>query len=141
MKENFVADIRAFSRFYTNILGLLKNHILNSKFTLPEVRILFEVYYNPAITAKEITTIVDIDKGQLSRILNKLEKEKLLKRNGSKEDGRAMVLSLTKAGICEFEKLNDASNEQLLSLLQKISNSEAKELITHMKAIQQILSV
>ena len=38
-----VARIRSFNRFYTNILGLLNRHILDSDFSLTEARVLLEI--------------------------------------------------------------------------------------------------
>ena len=43
MKADHIANIRAFNRFYTRVLGLLDKYILNSQYTLPEVRILYEL--------------------------------------------------------------------------------------------------
>jgi DNA-binding MarR family transcriptional regulator len=140
MKEKYVDEMRAFSRFYTDILGLLDNHILESNFSLPEVRILYELYHHSAITAKDIILLINIDKGQLSRILEKLEKQKLLIRKRSKEDGRATLLSLSARGIAEFEILNKASHRQVFDMLKKLKELEVIELIRHMKEIQRLLS-
>jgi len=79
MKSQFIKEIRAFNRFYTNIIGLLDKHILNSNYSLPEVRIMFELYHNAGLTASDITSLIDIDKGYLSRILKDFQKNKLIK--------------------------------------------------------------
>lgn len=38
-----ISLIRSFNRFYTNILGLIDQHILKSEFSLSEVRVLHEI--------------------------------------------------------------------------------------------------
>lgn len=43
MKKNKVSIIRSFNRYYTNILGLLDQHILESDLSLSEVRVLHEI--------------------------------------------------------------------------------------------------
>lgn len=140
MKEKHVQEMRSFSRFYTDVLGLLNTHILASRFSLPEVRIMYELYHKNHSTAKGICDGLHIDKGQLSRILVKLESEKLVTRTRSKDDQRAVQLSLTGKGISEFEILNKASNQQVKQLLIQIDEKNLGQLLLHMNAIQRILS-
>ena len=140
MKEKHINEMRAFSRFYTDILGLLNTHILESRYSLAEVRTLYELYHHNNYTAKDIIDTLHIDKGQLSRILVKLEDEKLITRLRSKDDKRAVLLSLTKKGITEFEALNMASHNQVMQLLMPLDQKNLLALTNHMKEIQRILS-
>ena len=141
MKEKYINNMRAFSRFYTDILGLLDKHILESTYSLSEARILYELYHNKNFKAKDIQAILHIDKGQLSRILLKLEKEQLLVRDRSEDDGRAAFLSLTEKGQHEYELLDKASHNQVEGLLKHLDKKTLKELSSHMSEIQRILSV
>ena len=140
MNRKYVDDIRAFNRFYTNMLGLLNTHILGSRFSLAEVRILYELYHQKNFTAKDIIDTLHMDKGQLSRMLLNFENQKLIVRARSKTDKRSMLLSLTKKGVTEFETLNKASQNQILQLLTQLEEKNLTELIHHMKGITQILS-
>ena len=38
-KIDLITEIRGFNRFYTNILGLLDQHILDSGYSLTEARV------------------------------------------------------------------------------------------------------
>src|SRR5690554_6105845 len=98
MKENDVHKIRKFNRFYTRVIGLLDKYLLNSNYTLPEVRVMFEIYHNKKITSKEITELLGMDKSYLSRILLSFDKKGLITRKATKSDGRAMEVSLTSKG-------------------------------------------
>lgn len=98
MNDQYVHDIRAFNRFYTNVIGLLDQYILNSKYSLPEVRILYELYHTEGLTASEIITSLNIDKGYLSRLIRQFEKKKLVSKKSSAKDGRFSHLYLTAAG-------------------------------------------
>ena len=140
MKEKHVSAIRAFNRFYTGIIGLLDQHILNSRYSLPEVRILYELYHHEGLTAKDIMTSLSIDKGYLSRILRQFEKKKLISKKRSGEDGRATHLSLSKAGRSEFEVLNEASNKQLRQILENVTEAECDKLVRNMSEIKTILT-
>lgn len=52
--EKQINIIRKFNRYYTNILGLLDQHLLKSSLSLAEVRLLYEVEHNPGCTSKMI---------------------------------------------------------------------------------------
>src|SRR5882762_4905410 len=113
MDKKKVDEIRSFNRFYTNIIGLLDRYILHSSYTLPEARILYEIYHREGILAGEIIAVMDIDKGYLSRMLLQFEKKKLVSKKRSVSDGRSTHLFLTAKGKNEFEALNNASHAQI----------------------------
>jgi DNA-binding MarR family transcriptional regulator len=140
MKQSFTKDIRAFNRFYTNIIGLLDGHILNSNYSLPEVRIMFELYHNSGLTASDIIALLHIDKGYLSRILRRFEKAKLITKVTSSSDKRSTSIGLTAKGKKEFEVLDIASNKQVEEVFGSLNESECITLIQKFTEIQQILN-
>jgi len=140
MKRKHITDIRAFNRFYTSIIGLLDQHILESRYSLPEVRILFELYHSENLTASDIVASLRIDKGYLSRMLLQFQKKKLVTRKWSANDGRAAYLSLTDKGKKEFETLNEASNKQIKKILETLTDRDCNKLVSHMTGIMTILS-
>ncbi len=140
MSSQLVNEVRSFNRFYTNIIGLLDKHVLNSNYSLPEVRIMFELYHNLGLTASYIINLIDIDKGYLSRILKKFEKSKLIDRASSAMDKRAVFLQLSARGRKEFEVLNSASDKQVEALLKDLSDKECQELTQKMSGIKRLLN-
>ncbi len=140
MKADHVANIRSFNRFYTRVLGLLDKYILNSQYTLSEVRILYELATHENLTASDLIETLHIDKGYLSRMILDLRIKKLVQSRRSDEDGRSLELSLTKLGRKEFKALNKASDLQLASILEKLSNAECDKLVRNMNEIVAILS-
>ena len=46
--------IRRFNRFYTNILGLLDQHMLESEFSLSKACVLYEIGHTANCTAKTL---------------------------------------------------------------------------------------
>lgn len=139
MDQKHIDDVRAFNRFYTDIIGLLDGYILDSRYTLPEARVLFELYHHEDITASDIISFLMIDKGYLSRILLQFEKKKLITKKRSAADGRAAHISLTAKGKKEFEVLNQASHDQVRELLEKLASKDRSSLLAHMSAITKIL--
>ncbi|MEQ1585395.1 MAG: MarR family transcriptional regulator [Cyclobacteriaceae bacterium] len=140
MTEGNITDVRSFNRFYTQIIGLLDKHILNSQYSLLEVRILYELYHREGTSASEIMLSLNIDKGNLSRVLRYFEKKKLLTKKRSINDGRSAYLHLTVAGKKEFEALNDASSRQIKEILKNLSTADCDRLIQYMAGIKIILS-
>jgi DNA-binding MarR family transcriptional regulator len=140
MKEQEIQQVRDFNRFYTNIIGLLDNHILNSPYSLPEARILYELYHQTDCTASKIMEIVSIDKAYLSRILASFQKRGMVSRKRSEKDARTIYLVLTAKGKAEFQKINQSSIQQVKSLLQPFSKQEVTLLIKKMEDIKKLLS-
>jgi DNA-binding MarR family transcriptional regulator len=139
MKMNAVNKVRAFNRFYTMVLGLLDKHLLDSKFTLPEVRVMYEIYHRKKITSKEIAELLGMDKGYLSRILLSFDNKKLIDRKANKVDGRVQEISLSAKGEKEFIAINLASENQVVELLSGFNSQEIDKLVSHMDEIQKIL--
>jgi DNA-binding MarR family transcriptional regulator len=141
MKDEQIAQFRAFNRFYTAVIGLLDRHYLNSGFSLTEGRILYEIYHQPeGITASALIEFLDLDKSYVSRILQRFEKKKLIAKRKFPADKRSSYLFLSAAGKREFERLNAAARQQAAQLLLPLKNAELHSLIEHMKGIRQILT-
>jgi len=134
-----IQEIRAFNRFYTDLLGLLDNHLLNSDYSLAEARILYEIYTGNQISASDIIHKLYIDKGYLSRILKKLEKQGLISKRLSKVDARISQLSLTADGLKIFHQLDNASNQQIRSLISNMPLAKLNDLVKHMYSIMDLL--
>jgi DNA-binding MarR family transcriptional regulator len=135
-----VKNIRAFNRFYTNILGLVDRHILHSPFSLTEARILYEVFHDPGCTVRKIRNILQVDEGYLSRTINKLLRQGLLIKEQSQNDGRVFILSLTRKGKDEFLKLNNESEISVESMISHLTQEEIKEIESSMDRIQELLN-
>ena len=58
-----VAAVRAFNRFYTNMIGLLRGKYLDTPYSLTEARILFELAQRDASEVTDLRRAVDIDAG------------------------------------------------------------------------------
>jgi DNA-binding MarR family transcriptional regulator len=140
MKEKYTADIRSFNRFYTGVIGLLNEYIYNSRYTLPEVRVMYELYHHDTMSASEIISLLKIDKGYLSRLLKQFEKKKLINRKQSPEDARSSLVQLTTQGRKEFEILNKESDVRIESILEQLTNKDCDELMKHMQSIRNILN-
>lgn len=137
--QDHISSIRDFNRFYTNVIGLLDNHVYDSEFTLPEARVLYELHYSKVETASDLMELIDIDKGYLSRLLLSFERRKLIRRVRSKADGRSILISLTDKGSAAFRELDKASERQASALLKNLTTTQQKNIVHHMSAIKTII--
>ena len=139
-KQRTIEEIRAFNRYYTGLIGLLNDHLLDSEYSLAEVRILYEINMNQPVSASQIMAEMDIDKGYLSRVMKLFEKKGLISKQVSGEDARVTLVSLTSKGSALFNELNAASNQQIETLINKLTKEEQRMLVGHMQAIRALLT-
>jgi len=139
MEKTTIKNIRAFNRYYTNLIGVLVQGYLETQYTLTEARILFEISPIGKIDTSEIIDALLIDKSYLSRVLKKFEKNKLITKSKSEKDSRAWEIFLTEKGIIELNMLNTLADKQLEELLKDLSPMDIKHLSLHMNSIINIL--
>jgi len=138
--QELINKIRSFNRFYTNVIGLLDQHFLDSPFSLTEGRVLYEICNTEECSAKKIRERIVIDEGYLSRILDNFSKRGLIKKISSSKDGRLRIILPTEKGKREFSNLNANSNQLISQLIEKLSEQERAELIETMDRIHELLS-
>lgn len=139
-RKAVINDIRGFSRFYTNILGLLDKHILESDFSLTEGRVLFELQEIGPCMANTLSQRLTIDKSYLSRILAKFEKDGLIEKEISGEDSRAYLIRLSEKGLEAFRSLSEKSSEQVARLLAPLDDTACREIRAAMGTIKKYLT-
>lgn len=135
-----VSLFRRFNRMYTRFIGTLNEGLLNSEFSPVEARVLYELATRDAPKAREIADELGMDAGYLSRLLGKFERDGLLKRKASEQDGRYADLTLTARGRTAFKKLNSLSEDQAQTVLGDLAPSARMELIDCMRTMEGILS-
>lgn len=140
LDQELIDRIRGFNRFYTNIIGLLDQHFLDSPFSLTEGRVLYEICNTDDCSAKKIRESIVIDEGYLSRILDNFVKRGLIEKTRSQTDGRLWLILPTEKGKREFASLNDNSNRLIAQMIKNLSPQECTELIQKMERIREILS-
>jgi len=131
--------MRRFNRFYTRQIGLLDDGYLRSPFSLPEVRVLYELAHRDGPTAAELSRDLGLDPGYLSRILRAFEKRRFISRTRSAADGRQSHLALTARGRAAFSPLEQRSHEEIRAILARLPASEQARLIEAMRAIEAML--
>lgn len=134
---NTIAQIRSFNRFYTRWVGALERHHLGSRFSLVEVRVLYELAHRPGMIAREIIQQLDLDAGYLSRMLKRFEGDGLIERRAA-SDGRAAALHLTPAGTALFGELDRKAADRVSEAIAELSDQERARLTAAMGIIARL---
>jgi DNA-binding MarR family transcriptional regulator/N-acetylglutamate synthase-like GNAT family acetyltransferase len=135
-----VEAIRSFNRFYTRRIGVLHEGLLDSQYSLAEVRVLYELAHRPGVTARDLARDLELDPGYLSRILRSFVRRGYVRRETSETDGRQRPLSLTTPGKRAFAPLDRRSAKEVAAMLAPLPASAADRLTGAMRAIEHILT-
>jgi len=134
-----IAVVRRFNRFYTQKIGVLEGGLLQSRFSLTEARVLYELAHRDRPAASELARDLHLDPGYLSRLLRSFRRQGLIDRARSTGDGRRSHLSLTTAGKAAFAPLDRRSRDEIAVLLAPLAESEQRRLVAAMRSIEQLL--
>jgi DNA-binding MarR family transcriptional regulator/GNAT superfamily N-acetyltransferase len=139
MSEQRIAAVRRFTRFYTKHIGVLREGLHESLFSLTQARVLYELANRAAPTAADIARDLGLDAGYLSRILRGFAQRGLLARTRSETDGRQSHLTLTPAGRDAFAPLDRGSHDEVGAMLAPLSEAAQARLIDAMATVEQLL--
>lgn len=137
--EERIAAVRQFDRFFTRQIGVLREGLLHTPYSLTEARILFDLAQRDGLSATALVRALGLDAGYLSRLLARFEQQGLLEKTRSEEDGRQQLLRLTDAGREAFALLDRRSRDEVADLLADLSDEEQQRLLAAMGTIEQIL--
>ncbi len=135
-----IAAVRRFNRFFTGAIGALRERLHDSRFSLTEARVLYELVNRPELTASDIGRELGLDSGYVSRILQRFAHDGLLRRERASHDARQAHLILTEAGRAAFSPLDAASVREIGTLLTRLSDPAQAMLVGAMRQIETLLA-
>jgi DNA-binding MarR family transcriptional regulator/GNAT superfamily N-acetyltransferase len=135
-----IEAVRRFNRLYTRRIGALQEGLLNTPFSLAEARVLYELAQREQTTAKVLGDELELDAGYLSRILRRFERNGLLERRASAQDGRQQLIHLTAEGRSAFADLNAASRRDVGGLLRALPKPDQAKLVSALQEVSMLLA-
>ena len=111
-----ISAVRDFNRFYTARLGVARPEVYRSRFSLVEARVLYELGAHGPQPTGALRRKLSIDRGQLSKVLKRLETDALIDR--TPHDGRSHRVRLAPEGEDAYAALDEASREEVAALLE-----------------------
>lgn len=135
-----VARVRQFNRFYTKQIGVLQEGLLESAYSLTELRIMYELRERTDTTASELAELLGINHGYLSRILARFKTLGFIERKRSPADRRQLLLHLTARGRRVYAPLDARASSEVELLLRDLSAEDVRKLLEAMDTIRRVLS-
>ena len=134
-----VAAVRAFNRFYTNRIGVLRDRLLRTPHSLTEARVLYELGQRDVTEVADLRRELDIDAGFLSRLLARLQRDGLVARERSEADARRQRIRLTDDGLAAFAELDRRSATEIGELLDALGDEDQRRLVAAMDVVRGVL--
>ena len=140
MQASQTEAVRRFNRFYTQRIGVLNEGLLDSPFSLTEVRVMYELAHHRGINASDLAASLGLDKGYLSRILKRFRAKNWLARSAAREDARRHALALTAAGRRAFAPLEQRSRRQVRSMFAGLDEAKRQRVLAAMNVVREHLA-
>ncbi|MEZ0223323.1 MAG: GNAT family N-acetyltransferase [Alphaproteobacteria bacterium] len=138
--EERLEVVRSFNRMYMQRIGLMAENIFGSPFSPAEARVIAELNFKKTTTASILARDLKLDGGYLSRILHRFEKEGLISKEKSKEDGRQRNILLTKKGKKTGDDVLEEARKIMTSIVGPLSVPEQIRLVAAMSTIDRIIN-
>jgi DNA-binding MarR family transcriptional regulator/GNAT superfamily N-acetyltransferase len=134
-----VAQVRAFNRFYTRVIGVLEAGLVGTPYSLTEARILYELAERDEVAVSELRQLLGIDAGYLSRILRRFNADGLAVREAARDDGRRQVVRLTAEGRAAYGHIDTQQIKAVERLLDPLDEDGRQQLVAGMDKIRRAL--
>ncbi|GAA4611381.1 helix-turn-helix domain-containing GNAT family N-acetyltransferase [Actinoallomurus liliacearum] len=140
MPPDRIDAVRAFNRFYTSVIGVLNEGLVETSYSLTEARVIFELARGEAREVADLRRSLDLDAGYLSRMLARFEADGLIVRGRAEDDARRQLARLTDRGRDVFQELDSRSAAQIERILVGLAEDGQRRLLGAMAAIEGLLS-
>ena len=137
--DQLISDIRAFTRFYTPLIGALDAGHLKTPYSLAEARVIYELARRGRASPGELSTALQIDPGYLTRIHWRLSDLGLTATLPNEKDRRSNIVTLTAGGEAAFETLDSATDDLVAGLIAPLDAGKKRELADAMRTIRRVL--
>lgn len=135
-----IQTVRRFNRFYTRQIGVLQEHLLESQFSLTEVRVLYEIAHRENTTARDLCRELGLDRGYLSRMLQGFEDHGWLTSQPAGDDRRRQLLFLTAKGHKVFDPLERRSSQEVAAMLSRLSPNQQRKFLAAIHDVESVLA-
>lgn len=121
------------------MLGLLREGLLDTPYSLPESRVIFELGSGGGVSPSVLAEHLQLDLGYVSRVVSGLKDRGLVLGEATPVDRRRQLVSLTPKGRKAFRLLDEKSSVQVRALLAHLSEDGQERLLASTTQIQELL--
>jgi DNA-binding MarR family transcriptional regulator len=131
--------MRAFNRFYTEMIGALDDRHEGLNLTLAESRCLFTIDRLGSPDIGLIAETLRLDLGYVSRLVSRLEGAGRVRRARADDDHRRRVVTLTEAGAALLSEVAGRSDARMDALTDHLDQTQVAELLAAMETIRRLI--
>lgn len=122
-KEQLFDEMAAFNR---KLRSFFDARVAEKGLTLARARALFALSRRGSLTQKELAEELEIETPTLVRLLDAMEKQKLIERRSDEIDRRAKRIHMTPAGLQTFEDVDAQAKAMRAEIALDISTDEIR---------------
>lgn len=132
------------ARLFNEVISLLKGK-MSKKFekigtTMPQGMIIGILSHNGSMKISELSKKIGLSNSTVSVMLDKLEKQKIVERIRSKEDKRAVYVSLSKNFKETNKNFHEQVEENIKDIVSKGTREEIDKIIEGLNTFKRILN-
>jgi len=133
-----IDQVRRFNRAVGETIGAIDDHFLGRGRPMGESRLLWEIGADGA-EVRALRARLELDSGYLTRVLQSLARQGLVRVRASRGDRRVRLASLTAKGVAERAELDRRSDDLAIGLLQPLGAAQRDALVSAMTRVEQLL--
>ncbi len=133
-----IAQVRSFNRTVAERIGTLSDQFLGRSRPYGESRALWEIGRQGA-DVRELRARLGLDSGYMTRLLQALQRQRLVRITSSRDDARVRHVDVTRRGLAECAELDRRSDERAASLLAPLRSDQRTQLVAAMATVDRLL--
>lgn len=138
-RSNTISQVRVFNRFYTRHMGILNERFMDGRFSLPELRILYELTDKQPLSISDLVQELNMDQGYVSRLVSSLAKQQVLVTEADSNDRRRKLIKLSEQGLHAYRAVEALASEQLAQQMKHLDGEQQLQLVSALQQVQQLL--
>lgn len=135
-----IDKMRSAARHIVRELGFMQKGLAGTELSPSAVHTIIELGYGTLKNASDLGALLHLEKSSVSRLVQKLEKERLIKSGADPSDRRSRVLSLTQDGKTLLGEVEGFARQQLRSALELVSVEDVAQIETGLMLFAKSLS-
>ncbi len=133
-----IEQVRTFNRTVAERIGALSDEFLGRARPMGESRTLWEIGPRGA-EVRELRARLSLDSGYASRVLQSLERQRLVTIRPSESDARVREVRLTRAGRAERAELDRRSDSVARTFLEPLNEKQRARLVEAMTDVERLM--
>lgn len=131
--KSVVSDVLAFCRMF----ALFERDQICCGTVTPSQCVLLQSLREQSSDVSALAKQAGVTKGAMTRLIDGLEKRKLVQRERAEDDGRRVLVSLTPSGKKEAARLTELAERSILGLVSRVPAKERAQVARSLRLLRE----